>query len=1107
MSIIAHIKRSYEDQGSWCLAIAGTKAEELQSDLRLLFENENVTKSDILTLPMGEEVWEVAEEQYEKAKLLEIRDDKKWAREQASLEYRGLWQEVIHMQAWLRSSGRQEGTVQWRYNHDLDAPGLFVRTLEYLGIDLDHPVVMNVENKLPNTEDGEGQYLIPESEIDHFWEQGWLYVAGKTIFNVGDNPVGNHVRTWIGNMFPVHTDCASYVRRFRAALVKEGFLPNIKVRTALVMAKKRVGHDELSTSGVTLYEDVPQGADGSGLYDPAHPTMANLVTRYGPVNFQITAFTLAGKMWKGIVRPRAGINDALPPEEQAGIHFDHLQVKGSHKAYHKDQAELGTALNTHAAVMDEGVFVGIMKAKTHMGKVSSCFEVVEQLGPVGPFESAADMLEKKGGVRKLLDGFIAGSMERIRRLGPDGLLGRATRDDPKLKRMAQLLLAMNKQLPEGQKISPLSIPMLKRKLEDSLAQVLWTPAQGAGIRAKYPFAIIDDTIEPGTCVIAHYKAGTELAVFRFPNILAQGLTTVKVVKPSPHHLFEAEGHKNGRGEIVRNCVFLNSKDITLRMQGDDDGDEVGISDDPNLVELFKNRLNNDLFHIEPEGVKVEKDTWSVEGRRYIGGDPMGPVGLVTIWKAGLDAVGASDMALGFAVGCQEAIDSQKRLVRPSNPYKLANKDNWYQDSATDEYHAHHKVDGKYVTDNFLTEEAGAFPVELYSQAYEQTLIAHGCTRKIKQEDGTWKIVAGWPLGWRTQHRVEILPDGEEKRTKLRKKIGFRHWQESRRKQAGQHGNWVHYCHDRAMTLWKDMEAEWTEDQTIPARDLLVEALGRAGVEVTPSRLTWGEYAQGLREDAGLNWYGQEMKKLLATRGKEKEGTNEDAQASRLARIDRLNDELDIKMGSLTLQDLIDIWWMELTPTWWAWDGVGRKGTKIYSTNPEVFSDRTHYPCNTPNYAFKVASSGNSPISNLLGLKVESKCTFMTDRRPDLAKRIVDWCFTEPQGMNAYQAMTAFVRADKGHGKSKFGGNGDPIRLCDCKDCVGDLQAMLIRRVRSTRKAKELEGASALNTAMNAYEQDIIEEYWEQGETMARKDRRNEEAQSARDPWDTQENAC
>jgi hypothetical protein len=988
------------------------------------------------------EQWE--EKQAEKA----ARKDERSARKLAN---RGGYVSKSDIEVSYRKS---DGGCKYRYNQGLDAPGLMEEYLRHIGCSPTEPVVMNVLNRLPKIKDTKGrdtsqQHDVPKSEADLFWDHGYMFCGGKTLWN------RNIPELWavMHALFPKAIGFSSYHRGLRAPLVPGGFLADLRVRTHNVQLQGAL-----------------QGADGSGLYDPAHPDMADLVERYGAVAFQFRAFEAStGKFWKGIIVPRENINNALPAEEQAAIHFDHLQIKGSKKAVHKAMHKMPG----DASVMDDGVYIGIMKAKTSMGKVSSCFETLENIGP-DPLqydggknspEYLADLTDTAKTLRELTEE----TCNKLGEEGPDGLLGRACRDDQYLRRLGEFITMANEQ---GAGINPLDVPILASKVEMSLSRTLWNPSNGAGMNGRYPMTVIDDTLEPGTVVLSGYKPGEEIACWRFPTILAQGLRVLKVVRGRDHHKVD--------GKLTPNIIWMNSFDITVCQQGDDDGDEVGVSNDPRIIKLFKRRKDNRIFLIEPEGKKLDHATDSEEGRKYIGGDPMGPVGKVTIWKAALAAVGADDYELAFAVLIQEAIDSQKNLVLMTDVHKAADINNWWQDPETGWYYIH--KEGK--TDNHVPGEAGEFDIDMVKEAFDQQMIANGCIKVFKKQ-GRSVIKAGWPLGWRTQHRLQE-GEGGNVEVKLRKAIAVDNWKSWREKQDTPKSNWVHMCHDVAMNCWKTWHESFKSKKEVPTKEVLLRVLNNLGYPLQPLQISWDEYmngskattyasdwdmegnyrkqkttgVQGLRVKSGLVKYGKEMQKLRSAQT-QKDGAANTApldEQARLSRIDALRQELDICMSALSAQELLTIWCMELTPCWW-YKNAGR----VYVTDRSLVPQGVRsWSVNRPNYAFAAVTSKHSAIMRLLGFTTTEACNWLQDETR--VNRLISWSRKQD---NPYWAITQLIRGNKLHAKECHDDTGAPIHLGDCKECTDRLKTALVRSIRSDRTAQEELACKALISSMNS----------------------------------------
>jgi len=933
---------------------------------------------------------------------------------------------------------------KYRYSQGLDAPGLMEEYLRYNNVSITEPVVMNVLNRLPKILDKKGQesnkqHEMPNTEAQLFWDHGYLLANGKTLWN------RNIPELWelMHACFPMAIDFSSYHRRLRAPLVPGGFVPAVKVRTHNILLEGKL-----------------MGADGAGIYDPSHPDMVPLVERYGAVAFQFTAVCktdTVGKLWKGMLVPRQGINDGLDPELQVAIHFDHLQVKGAakseHKAYHKLEGE--------QSVIDENVYIGFMKAKTKIGRVSSCFETLENIGP-DPLQYPdgknspqylADLADTGATIKELTKEACA----KIGEDGPEGLLGRATRDDQHLRRLAEFITMANK---EGAGINPLDIPILASKVQASLSRTLWPATNGAGFSGAYPISIIDDTLAPGEVVISGYKVGEELACWRFPAILAQSLRVLKVVPGKAHHKVD--------GILTPNVIWMNSFDITVCQQGDDDGDEVGVSNDPRIVKLFKRRKDNRIFLIEPEGEKFDHATDSPEGRDYIMSVPMGDVGTVTIWKSQLAVAGREEYEIAFAILIQEAIDMQKNSVRFTDVHRAADLNNWWQDPATGWYHIH--KEGK--TNNFMSSAAGEFPIKYVREAYQEQMVAGGVSKTIKTNSGSTKTVAGHALGWRTQCRIQEKETGGTVEVRIRKSVALDNWRPFREKQDTGKSNWVHLAHDHARECWTEWHKSFTSDQTIPTKEVLFTVLNNLGVALKPLSISWDEYlnssnaaTQGLRVKSGLVKYGETMQKLMAAQTQGSNSTGPLDEQARLARIDSARQELDGQLSKLNAQELLTIWCMELTPCFKYID----RGPVYVANQDQVPDGARSWQVNRPNHAFAAVTNQHSAIMHLLGFSSTEACTWLKDDTRVL--KFVNW--TRKQD-DSFLALTQIIRGNKLHANQCHDDTGAPVQLGDCKECSERLKTALVRSIRSDRTAGEAQACKTLVTSMNKQKHEPIQ---------------------------------
>lgn len=961
--------------------------------------------------------------------------ERQWVRVVRKVARRAAYADASEIQA----AARKDGTVNYRFDTAMSCPGLMYEILQYEGVELREPVVLNLLNRLPVKVDEKGretseQYQIPLSEGENFAQCGYQLYQGKTLWN------SNIRRLWdiMERCLPTAIDRGSYHRRLRAPLIPGGYLPALRCRI-----------QQLRVNGRSLE------ADGSGWYDPEHPDMQPLVAEYGPVVFQFTAIQPeTGHLMKGILYPNEQMNCGHREEHRSPIQFDHLQVKGAKKAAHKGLAKTDPIGALNGIFMLDGVHVGIMKAKTTIGRVSGCFETLENIGPnpahYSKGESNPQYRRDKLRVLSLVSGLTAESVDELGELGPGGLLGRATRDDPHLRRLAEFITLANLQ---GAGINPLSIPILAAKLNESLSRRMWTPANGAGIVGKYPIVVIDAGLKPGTCVVSGLKPGTTIACWRFPTILAQGLLTLRVVRSQDHHCVN--------NKITPNCIFMNPHDIITCQQGDDDGDEVGISTDPRVIELFQHKLDRNIFHIEPSSEKLKWMASDREGQKYLRVDPMGPVGKITIMRAALLAVGAYDMARAFSVLIQEAIDSQKNQVRMTSPYKAADLRNWYVDEAG-EYHIHFQdpKTGEWLTNNWQSEAVGEFDMDIISEAYESAIKATGCIKVIRSENGGTKIVAGWPLGWRNQAKRVEFEDGKTGEVRIRKAIPLDNWKSWREKQDGEFSNLVHLAHDMAMERWELWHESFQPSEEIPTREVLHQILARLGSPLQPLNISWGDYAKDLRKRAGIEEYGAAMKKARSAATTTDGNINGpvDEQA-RLARIDNNRANLELQLSQLNAQELLTIWDKELTDCWWYSERA--RGGRVYCTNRnDIPQGVKSYQANKPNYAFMAVCSSHSAIMRVLGMEASEACGWFTEER---LTKYVRWCRAQP---DPFHALSVMVRNNTGHEREVHDENGEHVHLAECTECCNRLQTALVRSIRSDKTAKEQAETKKLVSCMN-----------------------------------------
>lgn len=958
--------------------------------------------------------------------------------------------------------------LRWRFSSDLVSSGLIARILEHKGIKVEgEPINLRLVNGLPEDFDKDEFNSLMTKEYGELRARSWLPSKG----NLAWNWKLQSVKDLLLAAFPRAIEFTAYNHRLSAPLLPGGFLHGQTVlfkspegeesyvtsesmnsafdevvnekslAWALVrgedmsLGEAQVAAQNLLTSlqGVefarcwsmleeagissdvvtsweksvarkaTLYKPIPQLTDGSGLYNPNHPAMANLIARYGKVVFQFSLLREDGLFCKGTICPREGMSDDI------SIQLDPNQIKGAMKgAIEQGQFE-------------SNCYLGIMNAWNRKGSLPAGFEMLEMLKNTPNPE-----------VEQLLMSLTSEYITKITRLGVDGLLQEAARDNDDLRLVVKLLMQLRA---HGSSINPLGVPMVRSAIESSLKSKLWLAAQGAGISGQQKVAILDASVPEGTCVCDSQKIGSEVAVWRFPTLLPQGLVTCHVAPPQPHQLVD--------GKPIPNTIFLNPRDLTLRMQGDDDGDIVGVSNDQRVVALWKHKITNDLFQIEPKGEKFGLMADTPEGHKYGEVDPMGPIGLCCIMQAQLLAVGDWEGALGMAVLNQEAVDSAKKRVVWTDIQRASQMSFWHKDE-TGVYHLRPEA----KLDTGLYEHADGqpygWPGDYISDFVKERLAMFGCkrTQQLKPQ----------PLAWRIQQE---LVNGEL--VDIKKRVSPSAWVCCQAKANGfEGGNWVHITHDLALRLWKEQESAWTDllgsAAELNVRDLPFELLRGRGVQASRLFGSWAEYKaqlRGLKHPAGLS-IDEHGRAFRSCYRMEDENIKQE-------RISSIQAELNNWFRTLSPAQLLEIWYWELTPTW---------SVKTNGQAPRFIHNSIEGApkVNRENYAFRAATFPGSPILALLGVDDSKGCPFL--EKNNRGATFAAWFLKQEQ---PFQTLSRKMFANVTHGDEIKDDNGERIEFHRCPHCMETLQTLTVRGWREQRAMGEMALLRELTSSLNEVE--------------------------------------
>ena len=797
----------------------------------------------------------------------------------------------------------------------------------------------------------------------------WLALLGAGMATFASSRGGHLVPLalmgLVNSIFSKMPDAASYFRGLLSPAQGNGILKGVEVRLDTVWATYPDG-----TVG-------PAGADGRGWIHPKHPAYAQLGISSDnscPVQIRVVSSglresiaTMVGMMalfnWKEAAKVFSKITSGvsfwkgtLDPDERAvdedgnpSIVLDWLQCKGNFKGLSKDRRTQGAA---RLLTVD----IAITKTFDRLGACSLCFEF---------FERIADTVRTRELVKKLM----CESMEAFKLAGgPDSIVNRISEDN----RMVRLIVELCKRV----KVNPLCVPYVKNLVTEHMREWKWFMGQGAGIKCPYIKASILNSVPEGHFLMVPprgknghklFKHGDKMVVSRYPGVLSQGIIVGIVIDPESESfledypwLEEVLVSRYGLKTLPDNIMYLNERDLVLRMQGDDDGDELWFSSDSRLIELAENRSfifkKGEIILIEPEALednpRSNTPLASWQGLVNVNRDFQGPIGYLTnLMSCSIDK-GKRGVMAALALAVQVAIDSGKKvMVVPSLVHAMI-IGNWEEVVRTDQM-------GEY--------KAWVLPSD---------------SRKYPARSGILDPVTGcYRSKWlRTWANTEVLGGTRKKRVALadvitwRKLRGTDNFTEGPEPGKG-NGTLVTYMFEVLSGLLKEHEALMSMDvgDSVDLVDLLPLALGRT---VAPVERGSDEYWAMINK-AGLTDYNKSVVSILKL-GLNPDERNEQIEAQQVLLANQLNspevDNLQVWVSCLTGLQSCD-------------------GDYDRCLNWAMFA---------------VAFSG-SPILNELGILEEGTCSFLQDR----FQEIEDWIGSVYHGPSGAEGRTV------GHAATTF----------------------------------------------------------------------------------------
>lgn len=797
----------------------------------------------------------------------------------------------------------------------------------------------------------------PEGE-EHVAEEAWSKALGR-ISDIGW-ACSKQKLLWNRNsdgwamaveLFPNAVELNAYNHGLNAPVVPGGYMDEVEVR--LCNVKDNEGN---------LLD-----SDGSGRIHPLHPLFIQMGRTTSCYPIQIRFANRTRTFCKGILVPdeRCVSADGTPE-----IWMDWQQVKGYNKKHAK------TFRGADKSVVTKG-HLGVIQVWDSPSKIDWSFEQLENI-------------QTNDETRKIITDRVTAAMKQMERGGIMGLAERVAKDSKVAMLALKVIASMNDM---GLDINPLQFPLMKSQILDRLGKQLWWISQGAGMQMDRYVAVQDASVLPGKCVLRDFPVGTKIAAMRYPVVLTQGLATLEVQTPQPHHLVG--------GEVVPFAIYMNPADLTGCLMGDDDGDTVGVSADEDIVKLWSQTIDSQRYAIEPKGEPIFLDPNSTEGLLYLSKDHRDDVGKLTIMRTKLLAVG--DLRGAVAISCliQEAIDRAKRVVVWTDWRLAADINYWGETDGT----LHYK--GPKLTGNLPIEE-----------------IQKWVSIRVHKYGGLIKGEKSNVIGWRSQFT-------KEGSARAAKRVNPRTWMTCADAGNWDGGNLVHHSNDTALLLWKEMEGRFLPADSEPQdiSKLMRQALALLELEVDGEiisinqayypEMTWAQY-QTYREEWGIQGFLSRLKTCLSKKD----------EADKLMSIDQLVEERAEQMksmgeavGELEVVARMELMWrMETSNDRSEGLGEGNLNAALYSI------------CYT-----------ESPLLTWLGIEQpKDGCPFLTSVR---IKAIMDQCLNKPEPVQAL--MTAIQNSTRHEQEIKDDeGNGIP-GWC-CQDCIDRLTLHLVRKLRGAK---------------------------------------------------------
>lgn len=787
------------------------------------------------------------------------------------------------------------------------------------------------------------------------------------------------------------------------------------------------------------------------------------------------------------------------------VHFklipvlDVNQIKGKTKDALKSKA-------SQEMVMIKNGYMGALRIEGSFSTMDSCFESLMWMD-YDPNEERLEDGTWASPVRRAIEYHQNQLADRLCDEGLSGLASRAASQDEGIEMMLKVLGAFNQvrrsKNPQVKQIEWWMIPTLRSRIWRSLEKAIYQGADGGGISCPQVVFQLSRSIPEGTCVYPLANEGDEVACYRFPMSTHTAMV-VTTAQPTENHP-ELWMDPWGKCEDAR--MVMNPRDLTFRMQGDDDGDKGGATTDPLIVEMAKNTWEHRLIDIEVQlkgskAGKYNESMWDL--RQVIPMDEQGNV--VYNPKPGVTYP-------NYTSGMELAARSRRGQVgRTTRLQQRLHAMMWQRDHQT----------GKFIKDPLMGERAiamawpnqGEIDIEkkLIQRVQMDRVFAHGLFGRqveddfrpgalVQDDDGVWRVnpdmIIKNPGGYDVKQLGSLVSNDYvvgrgcfvyDLTQVVDPEAKFPHgckknpgdpieWCKADKRVDLTSTNWegARYWHDSKLEIdsimhwsFRNMEALWndkikasfqmpTDTEDFDFGEVLAETISIAKNKPMIKRpQSWFNDSnyELYQQRCGCKDYREAMKDSYRLVAGEETEEQQQEMRSRAALKQQL------RLLELPLQDFADLWRLEN----WRWNQLMNQSEAEASVGNDSEAIKLRKAAEgCINSMVRLINFKESPVAMLLGVSGVEDCTFLPKEELD---ELVASCYNNRSRRKTFEALDQWVKTN-GHRHSLImNDHGENIHMVNCEICMAKTKQALVNRFRGDTRTVAADWFKDLTSYMN-----------------------------------------